>query len=584
LPPPKRFDEPARYLPYLLTGAVAVVIIIFIRGWGIVRRGVKSWLLGVTSGLKFISFISSVILLNLTQYSIQRRLAVGLAILAGAFFLACILRYIAIGRSFHTPDESEVRVSIKSKGTRTGQETSDDPITTWEEDTLGRAPVVDRLAILALIAKAPVVALYGGFGSGKTSILNLLRAHLKHKAVVVSFSTWLPGSEETLTSYLMADIASECQKEYMVPGLRKSAAQLANAVAQSVPFLKGFTVLLPATTQRDDIENLRSALRRVPKRVVVLLDELDRMETDELRTLLKVIRGISQLPNLTFICAAEREMLVKMISGSLSDQSDLYFQKFFPVAVPVPKIGDIDLQNAGVERLVRVLDKRRWFETESEKESFRKKIDEVWSDRLRPFCRTLRAIGLLANDVDVAAAPTRRELDPVDLVLIEVLRRFKSSVYEIIANNSIVLTGGDSWVRGGSYRSDEEKKMSGNRLMNDLKAATNSETDLECVKNILNEMFPKFAEIDGRQSWILGRQRTKRDDDDKRISRPEMFPAYFRYELPEAVYSSVEFAAFVRRFAELPDDTHRRTLFVEELRSMEKGSVKRDDFLKKVSD
>src|ERR1035437_6550162 len=42
-PPANACDNPLAYLPYLLTGAVAVVIIIFIRVWEIVRRGVKSW-------------------------------------------------------------------------------------------------------------------------------------------------------------------------------------------------------------------------------------------------------------------------------------------------------------------------------------------------------------------------------------------------------------------------------------------------------------------------------------------------------------------------------------------------------------
>jgi hypothetical protein len=119
LPPPKRFDEPARYVPYLLTGAVAVVIIVLIRGWRIVRRGVKSWFLGVTSGLKFISFTSTIILLNLTRYSIQWRLGVILAILTGAFLLTCILRYLAIKRNRRTPAESDVSVSGVSKGSGT---------------------------------------------------------------------------------------------------------------------------------------------------------------------------------------------------------------------------------------------------------------------------------------------------------------------------------------------------------------------------------------------------------------------------------------------------------------------------------
>ncbi len=584
LPPPSLSDEPARYIPYLVTAAIAAAIFILIKGWQLVVRGLKSWALGVTSGLKFISFSSTAILLCLTSHNLLWRLSLDLAIIFVSFVLACIFRRLATSRNSLTPDESTIRVNPQKSNPVAGPTGWDEAITTWSEDRWGRAPTVENLARTILIAKAPVVALFGNFGSGKTSILNLLRLHLKGKVIAVSFSTWLPGSEQTLTSYLMADIATECQKEYMVPGLRRSATRLAAALAQSISFLKGLTNFLPSTTQRDDIENLGSALRLLPQRVVVLLDELDRMEGDELRTLMKVIRGISQLPNLTFVCAAEKEMLIKLISSSLIDDGDLYFEKFFPVQVPVPKIGDSDLQNAGTDRLIRVFDKRKWFDTDVEKESFRKQINEVWTERIRPFCRTPRAIGLLANDVDVAAAPMRREVDPIDLVLVEVLRRFKYSVYEVVANNSIVLTGGDSWIRGGSYRSDEEKKTLGNRLISDLKAATKSDVELEYVKDVLNEMFPRFAEIDGRQAWILGRSRTKRDNNDKRISQPDMFPAYFRYELPAGVYSSVEFAGFARRFTDLPDDLQRRAAFVEELLSMEKGSVKRDDFLKKVSD
>ena len=135
-----------------------------------------------------------------------------------------------------------------------------------------------------MIAKAPVLALTGTFGSGKTSTLNLLREHLGDKAITISFSTWLPGSQETLTSYLLADIANECKKQYVVPGLRQSARRLAKVLGQKVPLVTDYLKLLPSATQKDDIENLKSALVRLPKRVVVLLDEIDRMEKEELVT------------------------------------------------------------------------------------------------------------------------------------------------------------------------------------------------------------------------------------------------------------------------------------------------------------
>ena len=118
-----------------------------------------------------------------------------------------------------------------------------------------------------------------------------------------------------------------------------------------------------------------------------------------------------------------------------------------------------------------------------------------------------------------------------------------------------------------------------------MKEATeNDGAELEYVKDVLNELFPKFASIDGRQAWVLGRQVTKREDDNKRVANADMFSAYFRYELPDAVYSSVDFAAFIRRYAALPSGTSQKSFFSDELRSMDKGSVRRDDFLKKISD
>jgi hypothetical protein len=462
LPPPKRFDEPARYIPHLLTGAVAVVLIVIIRLPRIITRGIKSWMFGVTSGLKFVSFTATFIALSLTCCTIQRRLTTDFAVLAVAFLCALILRYLAILRNARIPTENDIRVSHKLKKDGWEVPASDDPISTWAEDTLGREALVDALTIKLLISRAPVVALFGDFGSGKTSTFNLLREHLEGKAIIVSFSTWLPGSEETLTSYLMADIASECQREYMVPGLRKSASRLAGALAQSVPLLRGFPELFPAATQKDDLEDLRIALRRLPKRVVVLLDELDRMEQGELRTLLKVIRGVSDLPNLSFVCAAERETLVETVKGDLNDKSYLYFEKFFPVAIPIPKIGDTELRKVGTERLARTFKNRSWFETDAEEKSFRDKIDAVWNDRIAPCCRTLRAIGLLANDVGVAGAPLRREVDPIDLVLVEVLRRFKESVYNVISRNSVMLTGEIAGLREVRTIPKTTRRRSGN--------------------------------------------------------------------------------------------------------------------------
>jgi hypothetical protein len=580
--PSVSFDDPKHYFPYLAiifgTMFLAVVVLIF----GYARRGLKSWWAGVTSGLVLLPFASAFLLSILPSSRVHQRFILGLAA-AGTWFLVSFVLYLTAKiRAERTVREDEFTVPTIVKSLAGSElSESDDPIQSWPQDALGRAALVDSLSVKIMIAKAPVLALSGAFGVGKTSILNLLREHLGDKAITISFSTWLPGSQETLTSYLLADIASECKKRYIVPGLRQSARRLATALGQRVPVLGDYLKLLPSTTQKDDIENLKSALVRLPKRVVVLLDEIDRMENEEIITLLKVIRGIATLPNLSFVCAGSVETMV-----TIAKKDDEYFEKFFPVVISVPEPDPAALRRMGADRLVATFVSRDWFENSSQAEQFKKRIESVWDARIAPFCKTLRAVGLLANDVSVAAAPLRREVDPVDLTLIEMLHRFKPFVYKLVAKSSFALTGGESFVRGGPYHNEKDEEEARKKLFDDLKEAFPDNGELEQVHGVINELFPLVSKTErlSRRARRRSEQSTTVEENDKRVREPGIFPAYFRYELPDEIYSSVQLASLLQKLERASTQEACDALFLNSLQSMGKGSLKRDDFLRKLAD
>ena len=77
------------------------------------------------------------------------------------------------------------------------------PIQDWSEDRLNRGPLIQSIAELVLRDNAPVVAVIGGFGEGKTSALNLLAASLECRpdVLVVQFSSWLPGDEDAFRQH-----------------------------------------------------------------------------------------------------------------------------------------------------------------------------------------------------------------------------------------------------------------------------------------------------------------------------------------------------------------------------------------------
>ncbi len=578
-----RFDDPDAYVRFLIVASAAVLLCILLDIPHYIWRGLKSWWAGVTSGLTLLTFACTVVFLvhspSMTEALWSIAKYVGASSLAG--YLLFLKAHISAKR---TVSEKEFLVpSHKRRTAAVVVPESDDPIESWEEDALGRAALVDRLCVKLLISKSPVIALFGPLGVGKTSTLNLLREHLADKAIVISFSTWLPGSQETLTAYLMSDIASQVRKRYVVPGLRKGARRTASALGKTVPLLQSLTEALPATTQKDDIEELKAALSRLPERVVVLLDEIDRMEKDEVLTLLKIIRGISTLPNLSFVCAGDRETIITTVKGKFDEESIEYFEKFFPVTLPVPEPNPEALQKAGIERLVHAFGQRDWFNDDADENGFRTRLEPIWRERIAPFCRNLRAIGLLANDVSVAAAPLRREVDPIDLVLVQILQRFKPQVFELISQNSPVLTGGESFFRGGQYQTDQEKAATEKTFLSHLEAAVPS-GDLETVKGVLREMFPRFSKIEG-QSWTPRiRPAETKSDGEKRISEAGIFPAYFRYELPTAIFSSVELDSLLHQIEISGNEDTRRRTFQHALESMERGSLKRDDFLRKVAE
>lgn len=578
------FDAPTNYIAYGVTFAIAAALAIMLRLPALIRRGFRSWWFGVTSGLRFLSFVATLWFLATPEWYVPHRLRAYLIAMTIAAIMAVIQNERARMARMRVPNEKDIRISVEAKTTAGTKATeSDDPIETWAEDMLGRAALVDSLTVKLLISKAPVIAVFGEFGSGKTSVLNLLREHITGKAIVVSFSTWLPGSPETLTKYLLSDIASECQREYIVPGLRQSARRIAGVLSETVPFLKGFLHLFPPPTQKDDIESLRAALRRLPKRVVVLLDELDRMQKDELLSLLKVVRGIASLPNLSFVCAAERKTVTKAVPGGTDDEKNQYLEKFFPSSVSIPKPDPQVLQKAGIERLVAALQARSWFISDEEVDLLRKRLEQIWENCIAPWTPNLRAVGLLANDVSVAAAPLRRQVDAVDLTLIELLQRFKPDVYSAISRSSVALTGGESLLRGGTYHSREDLNRIREQLSAELKTLCGEDLQFGQIKDILGEMFPDYGGH-GLPSREFRPKRDVGDDDEKRIHHPGMFPAYFRYELPTAIFSAVELEDLMQKTRNAGTPVERQKLFTDRLLSMERGSLKRDDFLRKIAD
>lgn len=100
---------------------------------------------------------------------------------------------------------------------------TDTPIKAREQDLIGRTPFAERLADILKSAAGPeslVIGLYGPWGSGKTSVINLVENALSRKdddgkagVSVVRFEPWNYLTSEQLLAQFLKEVGSALDKD-----------------------------------------------------------------------------------------------------------------------------------------------------------------------------------------------------------------------------------------------------------------------------------------------------------------------------------------------------------------------------------
>ncbi|MDX5955871.1 MULTISPECIES: KAP family P-loop NTPase fold protein [Azospirillum] len=246
----------------------------------------------------------------------------------------------------------------------------DRPIADPADDRLGRDGFVSRLA-RALVreeavdggtvarASGVVVGLTGPWGSGKSSLLNLLAAEITRRhptAVVVRFDPWLVSGRDDVITQFFAELIRQIQEvgtnnpqvgkvaTRLTGRLTKYAANLAPATAWLGLPIPGLREALKAVgdaldhpeslaAQRTD---LITSLAGVEVPIVVLIDELDRVEDPEVRAVAQLVRAIADFPGISYLLAYDRDRVVEALGGGNAERGGAYLEKIVQLEIPLP--------------------------------------------------------------------------------------------------------------------------------------------------------------------------------------------------------------------------------------------------------
>ncbi len=456
---------------------------------------------------------------------------------------------------------------------------ADRPIVSSKNDLLGRKGFAESLA--KHIERwgghdSLVIALCGEWGCGKTSIKNMVLEHLrrqrKTKLSLVEFNPWESSGRGSLTTVFFHELATVVGES--VPNKQAADKRVAKLRAYAKLASLGGTVLklvggalhasgeasgafvasgglalkqtgdvfekaADADKAKDNAQELSlAALKRslakematLEQPILIVIDDLDRLTSDEIREVFQLVKANANFPNLIYLLMFDRGIVSGALDAISGGRGQEFLDKIVQVLfhVPQPSLKDVHrvlfegldvyLKDAGMgERW----NQQRW--------------NRMWLDGLANYFTNLRNVyrflGSFGFHISQMRTGSVFELNLLDLMALESLRLFEPALYEAIPSNRTLLLG-ERLSRLLSRREETQQLRISNL---DRLLAHVTEDCRAGARCILEHLFPRAFGVEFPDDDSLAR--------DLRVGSASVFDRYFTLTLSSDDISEADLSA-----------------------------------------
>lgn len=436
---------------------------------------------------------------------------------------------------------------------------SDSPLDDPCLDRFKRFPFAQRIARTIASKKAPsslAIGIYGEWGAGKTTVLNFVARELENhpKVICIRFNPWYFEDEthmllnffQTLSDVLGRKISTQAEE------IGKWLRVYGSIVAPVSLSLGGFVQLSPGEITKKIGESLSSlsmyelreriekTLRSEKKRVVIIVDDIDRLDKDEIHTIFKLVKLLADFPYTAYVLAFDdvvvKSALEERYCSASSQSGGSFLEKIVQVPLKLPLVDKISLRKLCFECIDKALNEAKIRLTEDQRRAFAYNF----IDGLEIRVQTPRIAKRYGNALSFSLPILEGEVNTIDLMLIEGLRVFYPTVYDIVRSNPDVFLGSN--LISSSY--EESVKKHGLDIINECtRGLTNDEAN--SLKNLIKVLFPRVQTILSNVTY--GGEWDKTWADGQNIASSKYFDRYFSYSVPEGDISDQEIASLLQR-------------------------------------
>lgn len=433
---------------------------------------------------------------------------------------------------------------------------ADRPISKSDQDRLNRSVFAKYLARCLLDHRDPqsmVIGLYGGFGSGKTSIINLILEELEfastnteddQKPIILNFSPWSYSGQNQLIYSFFRRLSSALRSapyfkgsDRIIPLLELYISFFTHKpVPKALRLKQGWWRKWPNRDEAYGWESgrdltqvkaeLNELLRQQPHKIIIVIDNISRLYDNEIKQMFQIIKSMGDYANTLYLLALDKDQVVSAINRIENGAGEALLEKIVQLSFDVPAITRQDLENILLDKLKLIMPEVPVDEWNSSDWA------DVYYSSLRYFFETCRDITRYLNALSFGYPRVKDVVNPVDYFALTAIEVFLPEVYAGIRDNKDLFTD----LIEGVYQFDQER-LRKDRLRCDEIINRAERLNRETLLRLLSFLFPRLKKIYQPEDLLYHSESLARKN--HRLCCPDMFEAYFRLSM-QAGYISTE--------------------------------------------
>lgn len=232
----------------------------------------------------------------------------------------------------------------------------DEPIEERDEAALNRRDLakdlVGRLMNTKVDNEAFTLGIVASWGEGKTSFMKLMKWALmdnyKDKVIIMDFNPWLYGKEVNLLHIFFDELRRKIApwNGKLSRDLRQYADALSKIDTSWSQVAEVLKVGFPSKNINEQWKDISEQIKRIQKKIVIFIDDIDRLEGTEMAEVFQLVRNASNFPHMCFVVGYDKKYVVDTLQGVYGCHKLRYTEKILQEEYALPRMTEQDIFDA----------------------------------------------------------------------------------------------------------------------------------------------------------------------------------------------------------------------------------------------